>query len=1117
MSCPQSAGSTLGRLLIANRGEVAIRIARACAEAGIETVAVYAGDDADCPHRDFADQAVALPGFGAPAYLDIEALIAAALASGCKALHPGYGFVSERAELARACEAAGIVFVGPRPETLELFGDKVSARALAQQCGVPVLAGTPTAASLEQARAFLKGLGAGAALMIKAVAGGGGRGMRIVRDEGELAPAYERCRSEALAAFGVDAVYVEQALIKARHLEVQIVGDGQGGIVALGERECSLQRRHQKVVEIAPSPTLAGPTRAALMDAALAMARAVNYRGLGTFEFLLADDGHRFAFIEANARLQVEHTVTEAVTGVDLVRAQLEIAAGATLAQIGLDPRDPPTMSGHAIQLRINMERLGADGQALAVSGRLSAFEPPGGPGVRIDTYARIGLRSNPGFDSLLAKLIVHSRSPVYADVLAKARRALGEFQIEGVPTNREFLLAVLAHPDLSRNAVWTQWIESEGLAWVAGEGAVFARPPQRASSRPSDDASVTLQAVPQTPVRETLPQPDGTVAIICPMPGRVVALCVAEGDSVRAGEPVAIVSSMKMEHEVPAPVSGVVQRCAFQVGDVLDEGAVIGLMAPMEDAPALDQRLQSLDLDEIRPDLAESIERHAFGLDENRPQAVQKRRRTGQRTARENLADLIDEGSFIEYGPLVIAAQRSRRTLEDLRENTPGDGMVAGLATVNASLFDAKRAGVVAMSYDYTVLAGTQGWLNHKKKDRLFELAQRLRLPVVLFAEGGGGRPGDVDMPIIAGLDCLAFQYFAGLSGLVPLLGIVSGRCFAGNAALLGCCDVIIATKNASIGMGGPAMIEGAGLGEVAPDEVGPTSVMGPNGVIDVLVDDEAQAVAAARKYLSYFQGALDSFEAADPRELRHLIPQNRVRAYDVRTVIHTLSDRESVLEVRPQFGVGIITALVRIGGRPMGLIANNPQHLGGAIDAPAGDKAARFMQLCDAFDLPILSLCDTPGFMVGPQAERQATVRHVARMFVVAASLTVPVFTVVLRKGYGLGAQAMAAGGFHAPVFTVGWPSSEFGGMGLEGAVRLGFRKELQAQSDPALRQALFDQLLAQYYERGKGVNMASMLEIDDVIDPAQTRHWILRGLDSVPPPAARSGKKRPCVDTW
>jgi acetyl-CoA carboxylase carboxyltransferase component len=454
---------------------------------------------------------------------------------------------------------------------------------------------------------------------------------------------------------------------------------------------------------------------------------------------------------------------------------------------------------------------------------------------------------------------------------------------------------------------------------------------------------------------------------------------------------------------------------------------------------------------------------------------------------------------------------------MDELMKISPADGLIAGVGSINGALFGDEQSRAMVMAYDYTVFAGTQGATNHKKKDRLLKLAADWRLPVVIFAEGGGGRPGDTDGLGVAGLDVPTFATFAKLSGLVPLVGIVSGRCYAGNAALLGCCDVIIATKNSNIGMGGPAMIEGGGLGLYAPEDIGPIGVQSKNGVVDVVVEDEIEAVRVGKQYLSYMQGAVEKWDAADQRHLRRLIPENRLRVYDIRNVIDALADTGSVLELRREFGIGMITAFIRIEGRPFGLIANNPLHLSGAIDAVGADKAARFMQLCDAFGLPILSLCDTPGFMVGPDVEEQAQVRHTARMFVIGANLSVPVFTVVVRKGYGLGAQSMCAGSFHSPFFIVAWPTGEFGGMGLEGAVRLGYRKELEALSDPAERDALFKKLVARLYEVGKGVSMAAWLEIDDVIDPAETRRWVMRGLRSVPPIEKPQGKRRPFIDTW
>lgn len=601
------------------------------------------------------------------------------------------------------------------------------------------------------------------------------------------------------------------------------------------------------------------------------------------------------------------------------------------------------------------------------------------------------------------------------------------------------------------------------------------------------------------------------------PLLGTIFQIKVNVGDIVRESTEVVIVESMKMEHPVEAGCEGVIAHIAVKEGETITSGQVLLSITPgipHDDSPSPDA---DVEVTTEREEFTRYQQRRFLTTDAARPEAVAKRHAKGQRTARENVADLVDDGSFMEYGSFAVAAQRKRRSLDDLITNTPADGLVGGIGTVNADHFSGDAARVVVASYDYTVLAGTQGFLNHRKKDRLFDVAERRRTPVVLFAEGGGGRPGDTDSPGVAGLDCLAFSYFAQLSGLVPLIGIASGYCFAGNAALLGCCDVVIATENSNIGMAGPAMIEGGGLGKVLPTDIGPIDTQTHNGVVDIRVADEAQAVAVAKKYLSYFQGDLTHFDRHDDAVMRDLIPSQRTRVYDVRTVISALADIDSSLELRPSFGVGILTTLIRIEGRPVGVIANNPAHLGGAIDSDAADKAARFIQLCDAYEIPIVSLCDTPGFMVGPTAEESAQVRHFGRMFVTAASATVPWITIVLRKGYGLGAQAMARGSFHTNDMTIAWPTGEFGGMGLEGAVRLGYRKELDAVTDEAERAELEAMLIARAYENGSALNTASHMEIDDVIDPADTRARILSVIGDTKSWRLREGKKRPMIDTW
>jgi len=1095
------------KVLIANRGEIAVRLVRALRDLGIASVAVHARDDAAALHVQLADVAVALDATGPSAYLDVAALIAVAKAQGCDAVHPGYGFLSERADFAQACADAGLVFIGPTPEQLGLFGDKARARELAAQCDVPVMPGSAGAVTLAQAQAFFAEQHAqGAGVMVKAIGGGGGRGMRAVLTADELPEAHARCMSEAKAAFGIEGVYVERLMRNARHIEVQVLGDGSA-VASLGERECTLQRRFQKLVEIAPSPSLPEPLRAQVTQAALRMAKAVGYRGLGTFEFLVdaASTTLPFVFIEANPRLQVEHTVTEAVTGLDLVQLQIAVASGDTLDALGVEAGRTAPQRGFAVQWRINAETLDAQGNARPAGGTLARFDLPAGPGVRVDTHGYAGLAPSPHYDTLLAKLIVHSPSPRFADALRRSLRALDECHIDGIATNLPLLCAIAARPEFATQAVHTRFVEAH-LGDLLADAKAFEKHTKK----------VTAPAAASAPAQDA--EDDDGLTVKAPMPAKLVQFEVAVGDVLPAGAQLGVLEAMKMEHLLHAPVAGRVLALLAAPGDYLVEGQSLVRLEAVDAQGVEAQARVAHDLDAIRPDLQKVIDRHAPTLDANRKAAVDKRHAQGGRTARENIADLCDmagdPGNFIEYGALAIAAQTRRRTLEDLIANTPADGMVTGLGSVNAKQFGPEKSRCAVLAYDYTVLAGTQGMRNHHKTDRLLAVAHQLKLPVVLFAEGGGGRPGDTDMPIVAGLNNHTFSQFAALSGKVPVVGIVHGRCFAGNAALLGCADVIIATKGSNIGMSGPAMIEGGGLGTFAPEQIGPSSVQSRNGVIDILVEDEAAAVAAAKQYLSYFQGATTDWQCADPRTLRHVVPENRLRVYDVRAAMRGVADTGSLLELRAGFGAGIVTALARIEGKPVGLMANNPHHLGGAIDVEAADKSARFMQLCNAHGLPIVSLCDTPGFMVGPEVEAQAQVRHVCRMFMVASHLRVPFFAVVLRKGYGLGAQAMTAGGFDAPVFTVAWPTGEFGAMGLEGAVRLGFRKELAAVPEGAERDALFKQLVAQQYANGEAIHMAQTLEIDAVIDPADTRTWLVRGLASATRPAEAVSAY---VDTW
>ena len=1136
---------TFDALLIANRGEIAIRIARAAAELGLHTVAVHSEDDAASLHTRAADESRTLSGIGAAAYLDEQAVVQAAKDAGCGAIHPGYGFLAERASFARRCADAGIVFVGPKSEHLELFGDKGRARAAAVAAGVPVLNGLDRAVSLEEAGDFLATLDGGA-MIVKAVAGGGGRGTRVVETEDELEATYQRCRSEAQAAFGVPDVYVEEFMTRARHVEVQILGDLHGTVAHLGERECSIQRRYQKVVEIAPAPSLDDDLRRTIIDAAVRFAESERYANLGTFEFLVdvadATGGRPFVFIETNARLQVEHTVTEEVTGVDIVQAQIRLAQGATLEELGLDDPDVAKPRGYAIQTRVNMETFAEDGTVRPASGIITVYEVPTGPGVRTDGFGYAGYRTSTAFDSLLAKVIAHSPAKNFAAAVARTARALSEFRLEGVGTNIPFLRNVLGHEDFAAGRVHTRWVD-EHIAELAVPPANAPQHYARASTvQPGGDQgggyagarvdssdplalfdhdakvkaeqAVTTTQLPEEPA---ITGPEGATGLASPIQGTIVSLDVAVDDEVREGQQVAVVEAMKMEHVIAADRDGVVRQITMAEGDVVREGYPIVFIEEAQVSGAAAASAEQLDPDYIRPDLELTYERHAYVLDENRPEAVAKRYGRGYRMPRENIDQLVDAGSFKEYWPLIVARQHSRHDMETLRKNTPADGLIAGLCTINADLFGDEAARAMLVHYDYTVLAGTQGGRNHYKQDRMFELASRFRIPLVLFGEGGGGRPGDDGKGPGVAFDTHTFTQFSKLSGLVPLVCVINGRTFAGNTALVACCDVIIATERTTVAMGGPAMIEGGGLGIYTPEEVGPMSFQVPNGVVDILTKDEEEAVEVAQKYLSYFQGRVSDWQAHDQRRLRHVVPENRLRLYDMKEIVHTIADVGSVLEIREKFGIGVITAFIRVQGHPMGVIANNPHHLAGAIDSDGADKGARFIQLCDAFDIPVLSLMDCPGMMVGPDVERTALVRHCVRMFNAGANLTVPLFGVVVRKAYGLGVQAMCGASSLVGFFTVAWPTAEFAGMNIEGSVKLGFRKELAAIEDPEQRRLEFERRVARSYEGAKAINAGVGGGLDDVIDPADTRDWIASSLKRLPPKVPRTEKKYPYIDTW
>ena len=590
---------------------------------------------------------------------------------------------------------------------------------------------------------------------------------------------------------------------------------------------------------------------------------------------------------------------------------------------------------------------------------------------------------------------------------------------------------------------------------------------------------------------------------INAPLAAAVVSVDVSQGQTVSEGQLIATLESMKMQTAIIAPTAGIISALTVALGETVQAGQRLATLTAGAGQETLAQTpaeiLDTVDVNAKSP-LAHIYQQHSNTLDHHRQEAVAKRHSKGYRSARENLQDLCDENSFVEYGQLAVAAQRGRKSLDALRSETAADGVITGLATINHSLFGPVASQVAVVINDYTVLAGTQGYFHHKKIDRILEQAKRHSLPVIMYTEGGGGRPGDTDVKTqIAGLDVSSFARWAALSGQVPLIAVNNGYCFAGNAALFGCADIRIATQQSWIGMAGPAMIEGGGLGSYKPTDIGPIDVQAKNGVVSLVADNEAQATALAKQVLGYFQGDHRQWQCAQQADLRDLMPADRRYVYDIRKIIQHLADSDSWLELSKQYGRAIATGFVRIEGKAMCLIANDCRVLGGAIDAEAADKAARFITLCNNFSIPLLSLCDTPGFMVGPGSEEQGAATRMAQLFIAGAKLTTPLVTIFLRKGYGLGAMAMAGGSFHQPIYSAAWPMGEFGGMGLEGAVRLGFKKELAAEKDQQAKDALFSKLLAEMYQRGQASEAAAHLEIDAVIDPADTRSVVIRALNT------------------
>ncbi|TKY87475.1 hypothetical protein EX895_003489 [Sporisorium graminicola] len=1149
------------RILIANRGEIACRLIRTYrlfpvspSTPAIQTVAVYTASEAKALHVALADSAHALEGDGPRAYLDRHAVVDAALRSACWGVAPGYGFLSEDAQFAGMCEEAGLVFLGPSSGQLARLGDKVVARALAKSLQVPVLEGTDASSSRDAALrdilAFAKGVPAGSKIILKAANGGGGRGIRVVPipshpDEVAKAvtAAYESCSREAQASFGDGTVYAERFLSNAKHVEVQVLGDGRGGVCHFWDRECSLQRRNQKLIEIAPAPHILPALRQSMLDAALALAHAVQLRSLATIEFLVDPTG--FFFMEANPRIQVEHTITESVTAHDLVALQLLIGLGQTLTDIGLQngTAAAPFPSKTAIQVRINAEsfRAGTD-ETVPEQGEITALAWPLGANVRIETAAHpphpaLGsYRVNTLFDSLLAKVIV--TAPSYGGAVAAAQRALDETSIAGVRTNVSFLKALLSDPQVQRGEQHIHTVQS-GFKRFLELSNRFQADADAAQNRTATTREETPTKSAQV---EAGMEQEGKHAVKSHLSGMVVKVSVEQGAKVLEGQELVVIEAMKMEHVIRADAAcagGVVHKVVVQQGAVVNASDVLFVIdtstlqphsTSSETKPAATAVEPAEDPSIARPELQELQHRRHMLTDCGRATAVAKRHARGYRTVRENISLLLDDAStLIEYGDLALAAQTQRYTPAALIAKTSGDGIVTGFGRIAGHT-------VALVLGDYMVLAGTQGYFHHLKLDRLLLAVLSHPAPVVLYAEGGGGRPGDTGFPVASGLHTPSFALMAQVSARgVPMVGVANGYVFAGNAALLGMCDVVIATRGGSvglaegsgggegegkvgrtsIGMGGKAMIEAGGLGVVESEQIGPTNVHAVTGGVDIVVDDEDAAALMARKVVSFFtQARLDEQRwsySHDVRLLRTCLPsvEERRRAFDMRRVITLLVDDSSFVELAPHWGKGMITGFARIKGQAVAILANDPTSpLGGAIDITAALKATRLLRLLSRTRAThLVSLCDTPGFMVGPEFERSATpggsFRTFGDWFTAAAEFTQSggrVVGLVLRRAFGLGAQAMLGGSTLSNSICASWPAGSLGSMSLEGAVQLSMKKQLAEVEDEAQRKRMADEAVEELYRRGRAINAASMGEIDTVLDPAETRDWLARVVGDV-----------------
>ena len=1117
------------RVLIANRGEIAIRIARAAAALGMESVSVFAPADAQGLHTRVSTGSRPIGAIGGDpvaAYLDIAALVAAAVESGCDCVHPGYGFLSENAAFARACAAQGLTFIGPGPEALALFGDKVSARSLAAKLDVPTVPGSDGAlSSAEAAAKVAKTLGY--PVMLKACAGGGGRGMRLVGEASEMAEAFARCRSEAEAAFGDGALFLEKAIQRPRHIEVQVLADAGGEVVHIWERDCSVQLRHQKVIEIAPAAGLEPGLRARILDDALRLAKAGGYLNAGTVEFLVSPETGAHYFIECNPRIQVEHTVTEEVTGVDLVETQFRIAAGATLAELGL--ATPPATRGYAVQARVTA----------AGAGTFSGYKEPAGPGVRVDACGYLGLSPPPQFDPMFAKVIGRSNSSgSLASAVERTRRALAEFHIAGLPTNLGQLQAILAEPSVAAgDARTTLLLEQPALA---APGSATAKPEGALALLAQHTASGPGRGrlAPPPVTTASLPVPDGEEGVEAPMGGTLLEVSTTLGAIVAAGDTLMVISAMKMETSVTAPCAGRITALVADLGAAVAPGQVLAVIAPAEDA-ATRAALHADSAEGWAPMLAQvaslqAIAHARFAAGSTDPGVVRQRSRA-KLACRERIDLLLDPGSFREVGSLAGFASYDE------------DGAVADFTPANHvggwGAIASRRT--IVCADDFTSRGGHSDGAIGQKSRYLDELSIEYRCPSVRLLDGSSGGGSVASMvpqqdkasaqessgAITAGRPRvtggggsflpghLGSSLYAQQLSTVPVVNVLLGSVVGIGAAkaVLGHFSVMV-RDIAQLFVAGPPVVSHAMGYDVTKEDLGDWRIHCRNGSVDNLAETEAEALAMAQRFLSYLPASVyepppvatsDDPAGRREEELFTIVPRKRTATFDMRRAIRLMADKGSFFEIGALWGSDQIVGLARFNGHAVGVIASDSRHEnGGALTADGCDKLRRHLDLCDLFHLPVVNLVDNPGFAVGVEHEMAGTIRKGGEWMIAFAQVSVPIFTVIVRRSFGVAGNNYATPRAGASPRVI-WPAADAGGIPPEGGIEAAYKRQLAEAADPV---ALRAEIEARIESVRGPVGPLNRFQMEEMIDPRDTRSWICEWVGDAARIAGQAGRLVP-----